>query len=247
MGKKSRIKKNRQAQQDATAKQIEGLSEMSVGERHTLAINTKSPELLQHLAHDRHFLVRGAVAGNLHTEPSTLDCLSHDISRFVRCDVAKNPNTPVKTLLSLAMEELEYGQTEEFCEDGVRVSASTPTDPQDLTPAYNALRHPSTAHLKLFSVFICGIKQLKFSQTEVVEPNQKTKLLTLAEEDVLQTFRFLIENGFLFGAGGRVFDEECVNELIRKFPYERYGLDIGGQEMICEVEPFVVPEPEAVA
>jgi HEAT repeat protein len=62
-------------------------------------------ELLQQLAKDEYFWVRGAVASNPNTPLELLQQLAKDEDLWVRKEVAENPNTPAELLQQLAKDE----------------------------------------------------------------------------------------------------------------------------------------------
>ena len=71
----------------------------NVRDRISLAVNTKSPELLEIYAYDPEPMVRNAVAHNLNTPPEVLAELISDSDYGVRVTAARNPYIPSVALI----------------------------------------------------------------------------------------------------------------------------------------------------
>lgn len=93
---------------DLTEEDLLLLIEHCPSSRLTIASATKSPEVLDRLAHDSSSDIREEVADNRRTSASTLDALAKDSIAAVRMATAGNATTSAKNLVGLSQDAVNY-------------------------------------------------------------------------------------------------------------------------------------------
>jgi len=78
------------------------IAKLSIEQKLELALNTKSPQLLELLAKEPDPRVKAGVARSDHAPKELLEQLATDSDWVVRAEVARNSNTPEKILWRLA-------------------------------------------------------------------------------------------------------------------------------------------------